>query len=426
MSDVDIVLIYPPWDVKCYQPIGLPILANHFKNVGFTSIIIDAIALEFNNEQIVDEVRKVNPEVIGVSVPFTAMVKNARELIRILKKEFPDKEIFCGGYHVIIKPEDFSDLDITIAPYEVGIDYKYPEWELMLIEKYDLSLYLVNDERAFPIQSSIGCPFSCTFCCNSKRREKVQNRPINDVIDEIKYVMDKFKVYAFHFWDETFTLNKKRVTEICKKIVNEKLPILWTAQTRANKINDEILQVMSDAGCVRLSIGVESGNEKVLKTINKKIKLSDVENAIRMINNAGMVSYAGFMIGHVEDNIDSIIDTIRFADKCDPTFVGFRIAIPYPGCKFRDDAEKKGKILTNDFSKYTDDNVVYIPEGIKGYDIKKIQRLAYAWFYVNKLKRIISIFNRNFNDIIDYIDEFEPDVFNMDIKDLIEKYCKVK
>jgi radical SAM superfamily enzyme YgiQ (UPF0313 family) len=428
----DILLIYPPWDVKCYQLMGLPILANILKNAKmFTDIkIIDAITLNLNHKQVIDMIRVIKPTVIGISIPFTAMIKSSRKLIKMIKKEFSDIPIFAGGYHVRIRPEDVTDLGVEIPTMNIstitGPNYSMPEWDLMPVDKYDLSLYLVNGEKAFPIQSSSGCPFSCTFCCNSKLHEKVKYRPLEDVITEIEYIKENFGVSAFHFWDETFTLNHDRVSDFCIEVINRELNIRWTAQTRANMIDEFIVNRMKCAGCVRLSIGVESGNERVLKTVGKKIKLPDVNRAIRIINETGIISYAGFMIGHVEDDIESVIDTIEFADKCNPRFVGFRIAIPYPGCVFRDEAKKKGKILTNDFSKYTDDNIVYMPEGLQGYDLKKIQKVAYAWFYVQRLDRIVDLYTQNFEDIIKTIDGIPDDIFDLGIRELIEKYCKVE
>jgi radical SAM superfamily enzyme YgiQ (UPF0313 family) len=94
----------------------------------------------------------------------------------------------------------------------------------------------------------------------------------------------------------------------------------------------------------------------------------------------GIISYAGFMIGHPDETLETVWETIKFAKDLNPDFIGFRIAIPYPGCVFGDIALHKGRLLTDDLSEYRDDNVVYIPEGLEGQNLKELQKTAYDYF----------------------------------------------
>jgi len=290
-------------------------------------------------------------------------------------------------------------------------------------------MYLTTRERAFPLETGRGCPFSCTFCCNSKRYEHVRYRSLDNVLDEIRYVQEKFGVHAFQIYDETFSLKRNRAEEFCRRLINERLDIRWETQTRASLVDVEIVELMKKAGCLRLSIGVESGDPVVLRAINKGIELQEAMEAVRVINAAGIVSYAGFMIGHPDDTLETVVRTIEFADALDPSFVGFRVAIPYPGCVFREIAEKKGRILTDDLSLYTDDNTVYVPPGLEGYDLQKIRKMAYTWYLMRRPERLERM-NQQFSD--PYRDTFEEILKGCSgigrrvppVRELLDAYCR--
>ena len=177
----DILLIYPPHDVRFYQPIGLPTLATHLIKQGMKVEILDAVAEGFNHQQVIKFIMKNDPDAIGVSIPFTEMAVSGKKLIELCETVFPDKRVWIGGHHAEVSCGVYSPS--TISPDTI------PSWNLMPIDKYDLSLYLSTKERAFPIQSSYGCPYSCAFCTNSKKSDPVRYKSIDCVIEEIKYVI---------------------------------------------------------------------------------------------------------------------------------------------------------------------------------------------------------------------------------------------
>lgn len=418
----DLLLIYPPYDTKFYQPIGLAQLAGYLVSKGYRIKVIDAVASEYSFNEVISLIKKCDPYIIGISIPFSEMIDSSKQMLKLCKEYFPNTLLLCGGYHASIRPLDvtdycdlvvigegeeaicdlffkyFSGHDIYTANGIVfksdydghsiiskpsreslkNVDLPFPAWNLMPFRSYDMTMYLSTKERAFPLQTGYGCSFECTFCCNSKLKEPVRYKSIDHVIAEIQNVVDNYGIRAFHIWDETFTLDASRVEKFCLKVKD--LGIHWSAQTRANLLSYDLLASMKDAGCVRISIGVESGDPDILKSINKKIKLDSVVDTINLARKVGIVSYAGFMIGHPDDTLETVWATIKFAKKLNPDFVGFRIAIPYPGCVFHDIALHKGKLLTDDLSKYRDDNVVYIPNGLAGHDLKKLQKTAYDYF----------------------------------------------
>lgn len=472
-SETDILLLYPPWETKFYQAISLPELGGFLIKRGYKVKALDPVVMNYDFNETLDEIEKINPLIVGVSVPFTGIAKNALKLIKFIRKRFPKKIILVGGYWPSVKPEEFvdycslvvlnngqettaeiiecyksgkdffslrgiafrKDKDIVVNKREVEMRDKtiFPAWDLMPIERYNLTLYLSTGERAFPVQTGWGCPFSCYFCCNSKKENKtVEFRDIDNVIEEIKHINKNFGVHGIHIWDETFTLKKDRVIEFCEKIKKEKLDVRWSCQTRANLIDKNIVGIMKEAGCVRMSIGVESGNEQILKSINKTIDLDDAVKAIKTINDAGIVSYAGFMIGHPEDYVETVSNTVEFADKLNPSFIGFRNAVPYPGSVFRDIAEKEGGILTNDWSKY-ETEIVYVPPKLKNYNLKKVVNLAYTFFYWKNFERIKRIMEKNFVDMFEKTIDHGPEIYKftkenkkVSFKQLMEKYCRIE
>lgn len=376
-----ILLTLPPHDVKMYPPIGLATLASHLMKDNEVKVL-DAVVLKLSQQQIIKYAMKYNPDEIWVSVPFTEMAVSARKLLGMLSVVFPDESIVAGGHHVEVCPEEFEGY----LGEQVEIDPEtMPAWGELGVGNYDMTMYLSTREKALPVQSAFGCPFSCVFCRNSKRREKVRNRSINAVIDEMNWIVRDFGIRGFHFWDETFTLNNNRAAMLAIEIMERVPDVRWSCQTRVGITEPELFRLMARAGCVRVSFGIESGDERVLESINKNIDLADAVKDVRECKKAGMITYAGYMIGHAEDTLISVTKTMVMSRKIGTDYAGFRIAIPYPGSVFREQAEKKGRILTNDWGEYRDDAVVYMPEGLGGCDLKRLKQEAEEYFRAGRV-----------------------------------------
>lgn len=466
--------MFPPWSIKFYQAPVLPTLGACLRQTGFNVTILDPIMSDMGFAQIEKYLQENKPKIVGVSIPFTGIAPNGVKLLKLIKEVCPNTFVMVGGYHAEIKPEEFLDYcnvlchgsgEKTIVEimkniekdslYNIdGIMYKKngkiiknkprdlidideippPAWDLMPMDKHKLTLYLTTKEPALPLQTGRGCPFRCTFCCNSKTKEKVRYRKVENIIKEIKEIKEKFNIHGFHMWDETFTLNKERTVELCKAFIENNLDIRWSAQTRAGMLDQELLDIMIKAGCNRIGLGIEAGDPRVLKSINKMINLEDAKKDIALINKNGIVSFTGFMIGHPDDDIETIANTIKFADEANAHFVKFKVAMPYPGCVFRDIAEKKGKILTNDWAKYDERSMTYIPEALKEYDLHKIQHLATAYFYWQNSERIARITKHHpKGDFLETLNGLGPWIYNQTLKrgklnpkELIKKFCKIK
>jgi len=318
----DIVLVLPPHPVHFYQPIGIATLASHYREQGLKVEVLDAVAEKLNHKQVIKCLMKRDPATIGISIPFTEMAESGKQLLDMCTVVFHDREILVGGLHTEVCPEEFDGYT-KVDRMELSPDL-IPAWDLMPINKYDLTLYLSTKEGAFPVQASFGCPYACHFCVGSTRSEPVRYKSLDCLLDELEWVVKDFHIHGFHFWDETFTLTKGRVMAFCSAVLEKDLDIRWSAQTRAGLTDKELLKMMSRAGCTRLSFGVESGDEAVLQDINKKISLDDAREDIALAKEAGIVTYAGYMISHAKDTVQSIARTMEVSRELGTDYAGFR------------------------------------------------------------------------------------------------------
>lgn len=201
-------------------------------------------------------------------------------------------------------------------------------------------LYSRNDWGG--IVGGRGCPFNCGFCsANLQWGRMLRLRSVDNVMEEIKQVMKDHGTTEFFFWDDTFTANRQRTMELCKRLTEEKIRISWSCTTRVNVIDDKLLGFMKKAGCNRIDIGVESGSERMLKLINKRIDLNQVETAVKLINRHRIMCNAFFMIGFPEETKEDIKKTADLIRSIS-AHICLSIFTPYPGCDLYDKTVELG------------------------------------------------------------------------------------
>jgi len=187
--------------------------------------------------------------------------------------------------------------------------------------------------RASPfaaIITSRGCPYKCSFCSKvfgSKFRGQSPER----VVDEVAYYKDRFGVKELAFYDDVFTLDKKRAYAIADNIIKRGLKICWTCETRVNLVDKDLLSHIKQAGCYAVAYGIESASPEILDTLNKGITLDEVEEAIRITREVGLQTIGYFMLSSPGESPETISKTIEFAKKLKLDFAQFAITIPFPG-----------------------------------------------------------------------------------------------
>ena len=178
------------------------------------------------------------------------------------------------------------------------------------------------------IMTSRGCPFSCTFCATDNRQ--VCYRSIEHILREIRHVKDTYGTIHFTLKDDSFTVNKKRVAEFCDALARESLRIGWECNTRVDLVSEEMLRTMKRAGCNSVKVGIESGSEKVLERMNKRITVAQIRTAARLFRKVGIHWTGYFLIGTPGETTEDIYKTLDFMYEIKPDFAAIGVYEPFP------------------------------------------------------------------------------------------------
>ena len=188
-----------------------------------------------------------------------------------------------------------------------------------------------------------GCAGDCTFCGSPRFWGRhVRFHSADYFVEQIQRLYQKGS-HFFYFSDDTFTVNKKRVIEVCKKIIEKELDITWNAISRVDYINEEILFWMRKAGCIQISYGVESGSEKIRNFLQKKIATENILNAFTLTQNYGIMARAYFIYGCPEESWQTIQETIDLIDRIKPLSAVFYILDIFPGTRLYEDFKHRLK-----------------------------------------------------------------------------------
>lgn len=263
--------------------------------------------------------------------------------------------------------------------YRVGSDVRFnnipnPVFDINLLPYWDEKLYFTRlpDEtyasRSYfmPIDVGRGCPFSCTYCTSStfwKRNYRLKSP--DRIIEEIIYFRKKYGIRSFRFSHDAFTVNKNLVSEICDRIINEKLDIVWVCTSRIDCITEDLILKMKLAGMIRIELGVESGSARIQKLINKKLNLTRVRHVVKFLLSEGIDVVLFFMFGFPQEEEDDLSDTLALQlDLLDMGVSRESMAL----CRFA-----PGTKLTEEYfeSLVFDPSVMELREHVFGYEEEK-------------------------------------------------------
>ena len=336
------------------------------------------------------------PDLVGFSVMTTNFYK-AKDFASLLKKRFPDAKFCAGGIHPTVRPKETIEkmnLDfVVIGEGEKvltkicndfknnqmlhnikGVAFKegdkfyinegldivedldtlpFPARELLPVSRYLVPPGYIRSHflnRVLSVYTSRGCPARCTFCNSSSIfHRSVRRRSFGNVIKEIEYLVDRYNIDGLYFHDETFTVKPEWVRNICMELKH--LGLRWGCQTRVNLVNDELLEVMKDAGCLQIDFGIESASGRVLKSIKKAQTPEQIKKALDLTKKYGIKSFASFMVGLPGETEEDLIENINFLKKTKPDFTYFNLFTPFPGTEAAEIAIKEGKLSEDYFSR---------------------------------------------------------------------------
>jgi radical SAM superfamily enzyme YgiQ (UPF0313 family) len=325
--------------------------------------------------------REFEPDVVGISVR-TPMLSSALKLNQFVKEWRSDCPIIWGGSHSTIMQEESMALS--------EVDYLvYGEGEKTIVELADAieknkdfssipGIYYKNesgeviknnpreyvedlDELSMPARDAVfdedlydpgtyadlmgsrGCPFLCSYCsAHSMWSRKVRYRSIPDIIEEVKILRNKYDCEIVRFLDDSFTLNRSWVEELCHALIKENLDLKWGCLTRVNLIDEKLLKLMIKAGCYRIDVGVESGSPRILKMMRKNISLKDVLIAAKLFDKHGIDWTAFFIVGFPYETREELQETADFMKKINPYRIVLSSFTPYPATEDHARAKELG------------------------------------------------------------------------------------
>ncbi|MBU1199830.1 MAG: B12-binding domain-containing radical SAM protein [Nanoarchaeota archaeon] len=387
-----ILLLNPeiPGDILGGFPLSLAYLSSTLKMDGLREIR----AIDYNigeSKALEDEIIKWSPDFIGVTMMVPSFPKG-KQKIEELSVKIPNSKIFVGGIAAAVITNEVLDIKGVTGAYRgegeklisllvknsIGESWKniggvshihrgnrvdneisdfindldsipFPDRTLVPFEYYLQDIH-GSDRKAASIISSRGCPYQCTFCYRGPAAgKKFRARSAENVVAEMDQLAEK-GVTAFMFWDDNFMLNKNRVYEICDLIKHKGYE--WKIQMRVDSADKYLLQKMRDSGCVAANIGIESGNEEVLRHMKKGITKSQARTAVRLCQENDIFVNAYFILGTPWDTPSSIMETINFAKEINPNKAHFFEATPYPGTVMREVAIKMGLRMNDSWGEY--------------------------------------------------------------------------
>ncbi len=380
------LLVIPP-----LPPVDLMYLAAIAEQAGCEAKIAD-YSLGGNMEQDLNDFK---PDYIVANIA-TPAFRTDMEALRKAKEILPQAKIIVKGaifltyntnaiyehqyidYVIIGEPElPLKDILDNVPDSEIpGICYKQNMQGVKnkprkFIENLDIlpfpARHLVNNNLyrrpdngkvQAVIKVSRGCPFHCFFCLATPVSGiQVRMRSVDNIVLEIKECIEKYNIKNFLFWSDLFDFDRNWTMDLCKKIIDEKLNIVWSANTRADTISQEMAGLMYQSGCRLMSIGVESGSQMILDKIGKRLKLETIRKAVKILKKAKIKIYNYFVIGLPWETEETVEETIKFAIELDSDFISFYTATPLPGTRFYDYAIKE-KLFDNTASY---NNAYYYP-----------------------------------------------------------------
>ncbi len=335
-------------------------------------------------------------------------------LAQEIRRAHPHSKIIFGGIHASLCPETFEAAadhivlgeaeGVIVDLVEERITDKIVEGKAVSdldeqpLVNYSLLEGLEN-VTTIPIMTSRGCPFDCNFCTVTKvfgKRFRMQSP--QRIIEEIRHAMKYFRSRTFFFYDDNFTANKKRITELCNLIIGSDIDITWTTQVRSDVANDpELLDLMEEAGCRYFFIGFESINNETLAAMHKSQSRSDIERAIDTIRRRGISIHGMFIFGDDHDTPESINATVDFAVNHHIDTVQFMILTPFPGTQYYKDISSQNRLIHKRWDYYSAMYVVFRPALMSAYRLQEETLRAYERFYslrrvaVETLRLVIAI-----------------------------------
>ncbi len=434
-----VLFVVPPQNIEEYYGrlasvgarlpwMGMAYVIGAVQAVGHEVKLVDCEAESVGFDELKEIIKDFSPDVICASAVITNVDRCLRTM-QIAKDISSDVITVLGGPQVTIFPEQviaeksvdiivIGEGEITVCEILLYLNNKdkleniqgiwfrkngnivknqgkeliedmdsipFPALGMYNMDNYYPAAYIWG-KKVLPMLSARGCAFECRFCeARLTFQRKFRFHSADRVVSEINNLIDVHRADSFQFMDDIFTLNKNRAYELCSKIIENGRKFKWSCFTRTDCIEPELLSRMKEAGCYLICFGCESGDQKLLDLLNKKLTIEKNCEGIKMTKKAGIRAFSTFMLGLPTETEEMTMKTIDFAVKSSLDYAIFPILEPYPGTEIYEDALKMGYFINEDGKKVVPnckDKKIWVPDGRERKEIERKGYIAMKKFYL--------------------------------------------
>lgn len=409
-----------------YPALGIASLAGAVRAAGFPVSVIDAHALDLTLDGLADRIAEIRPAVVGLtSTTFNWPVVAA--VARRLRTVLPEAMLMVGGPHLSLFPEEsMEERAFDVAVIGEG-DFVLPdllnavargddpagipgtlvrsngdlvhgaalppiadldELPLPAIDLLPLDRYrsLTLPRPFVSMVTSRGCPYRCRYCSQAYVGGAHREHGVERVLEEVERAVRTFNAREIVFFDETFTLNRKRVLAICEGMLERNLSVSWNIRTRADLLDDEVLVALRDAGCTGVHCGIEAGTERIRRLMNKKLDLAKGARALDRARRLGMETRGYFMLGYPGETRDEIEETIRLSCELPLDWASYTITVALPGTDIHADLLESGQWEGQYWRDYARQQFSgppgYASRSLEAVELEALLKKAYRRFYL--------------------------------------------
>jgi len=410
--------------------IGLGYLASVLRKKQHEVRILHCLKDKFSFDDFSKYINKNKFDVIGIQM-FTFDITPVKRHLEIIRRDNPKTITILGGYHPSGDPEGvlktFPSADYAfISEAEIGLpiffdeikknepnlesvpnlvwrkkdailinpikvvenldEIPFPAWDLMDPRQYPEAPHggFYKSFPTAPIIITRGCPMQCTFCAGkSITTNNIRKRSAKNVVDEMRFLKEKYWVNDFLIEDENFTLHKSLVYDFCNELLESNLNIAWSCPSgvRLDTLDLDMLKLMERAGCHSLSVGVEFGSQRIHDLTKKHLTIEKIKEKVSLFGQTNIKVTGFFMFGIPGETKDEMIRTIKLAKSLNIDRAQFNNFMPLPGSQLYNQLKNEG-MANIDYNHFFVHDVGYVPKGFTRGRIKNLQRRAYLEFYL--------------------------------------------
>jgi radical SAM superfamily enzyme YgiQ (UPF0313 family) len=427
------------WGIN--PPLGLAYIAAVLEKNNIPVKILDANAFNLSVQEVVNYIRKNNPDIVGISI-LTPVHQYCLDIVKNMPEDIISvaggnqatalpEELLKKGFKIVVQGEGeytfleiakgkkleeikgiayLKDKELRINPAREPLDVnQLPFPARHLLPGHGVNLpYKSANTQYFPwagIFTSRGCPYNCYYCFKKTFGYKIRPRSVKNVIDEILFLKRKYNIKEIDIYDDLFNFDLERAEAILDEIIKRDLDLFIRCSNgiRVDKITPRFVSKLKKAGCGYVAFGIESGDQKILNRIPKGVTIEQIKEAVKLTKKAGIITTGFFIFGLLGDSKESMEKTLNLAKELDLDLASFTIATPYPGTKLWECVKDQGNLYLKKWEDFHHSagkmNFTY-PDTAPPEAVEEIYRKAYRQFYLRPsymLKQLISV--RSFSQV---------------------------